>query len=542
MTRERNKWLRRQYWRSVIGLTGLFILTGNKARPLTCAQVYPPAYKTSIQVAPTGSDSDNCGAGDTSPCKSIQQGIDRCIAAKGSCAVFVRYGSYSPVKPVNLANGVDVWGSCVFDGSDARYRTFVTGSPAFTASGIKANTLFSGFVVVGGDASRPGQGSIAMTVANSSGLAIRHSILSSGRGARGAAAGSVGGAGEGGRGSSPNAKGITGGGGGAACPVNPTSAGTGGEGADYQHVYSHDCVLGCYCENDNYPHSVGKPGAASGRAKGGPGGLPSSKLGCTCSQQDNDPHGNPGDGPPGSPGNPGACAVVGGRANLNTIGVFSATTWTPTQGGTGTLGEVGSGGGGGGSGGMATDHGSPDYPGLPGGGGGCAGQGGEGGGQGGASIALVLSNSTVAGLAYDNALIPGPAGQGGQGGTGGTGGPGGPGAPGSKGHQTLVYKADYCSGNAPGSGGQGGTGGQGGAGSGGAGGNGGPSAGIALVNSHNSYSGVVIYGSVPGPRGAGGTGGNNSASQCTGAPGKGGLAGASDSILIVPLGLRGATP
>ena len=518
------------YKSKLIGITCLCLIGGEQALALTCAQIQPPAYNASIYVSPKGVDNTTCGTVEA-PCQTIQEGILHCsvnnqTGSQSGCAVFVRYGLYAVTSPVQLANGIDVYGSCVFDDADPRYRTTVTGSPAFTASSINTKTLLQGFVVMGTDGSQPGQASIAMTVSGSSGLTISRSVLTSGKGADSTSPGAVDGtAGGGGLPRNNN----SGGAGGLACSANPTTTGMGGQGADFQQVYSSGCFVGCACSNNNYPNSEGRVGTASGAVQGGNGGLRSDQQGCMCGA-----NGDPGDGGTGSPGNPGACGTSGGGPSPDAKGTFSGITWTSTQGGSGDSGQVGSGGGGGGSGGMATVVGGPDIPGLPGGGGGgggCGGNGGAGGRQGGASIPLVLSQSTITGLDVDNALIPGPGGTGGNGASGGKGGPGGAGDPGPKGHQTHVEQALYCSGNAPGSGGKGGAGGQGGAGSGGAGGNGGPSSGIALVNSSNNYSSVVIYPTQPGTKGSGGAGGNNSSSQCTGAGGHDGVLGASDLIL-----------
>jgi len=239
----------------LIGIACLCWLVGDQALALTCAQTQPPAYNASVYVSPTGADNDACGTMEA-PCQTIQKGIDRCSAnSKNGCAVFVRYGLYSHANPVNLASGVDVYGSCIFDESDSRYRTIVTGSPAFTASGINTKTLLEGFVIMGSDASQPGQTSVAMTIANSTGLAITRSILASGKGGNGSSPAAVDGT-VGENGSGP--QGNTGGPGGRACAVNPTTVGMGGQGADFQQVYSYTCILGCTCENINSPNSMGR--------------------------------------------------------------------------------------------------------------------------------------------------------------------------------------------------------------------------------------------------------------------------------------------
>ena len=180
------------------------------------------------------------------------------------------------------------------------------------------------------------------------------------------------------------------------------------------------------------------------------------------------------------------------------------------------------------------------WPGLPGGGGGgggCGGPGGSGGTQGGASVALVLANSTVAGVSGQNSVIPGPGGGGGLGGQGGVGGPGGAGASARTGHYTHIEQSLVCSANVPGSGGPGGQGGQGGAGGGGAGGNGGPSIGVALVAGSPDPGRPGIYAGLPGVPGPKGAGGQNAPqpgiqpNPCKAADGSTGVPGGSPPVI-----------
>jgi hypothetical protein len=494
---------------------------------VNCAGADLSNVQSVVYVSPDGADSGTCGQNPASACKTIQRGINNC---KGdNCGTLVRYGVYGPAASVQLVNGVSVYGSCVFDGSERKYRSTVLGRPAISANNISKTTILSGFVIMGTDAGA-GQASVAMTVSNSTGLALNHNVLASGRGGNGNAGVYADGA----RGGDGNrANGNTGGAGGGACPANPPTgtAGLGGKGADFKSIRSSGCFALCNCENNNYPNSVGKNGESSGNVLGGGGGE-RGKDGCDCGYF----VGDSGDGPRGGNGGAGNCGTAGGTPNNNNKGSFNGTTWIASSGNAGDAGQVGSGGGGGGSGGFGVNidnsFRTTDYPGKAGGGGGgggCGGPGGRGGQQGGASIPLVVFDSSVTGLAATNVLIPGPGGRGGDGAAGGKGGPGGNGVPGPIAVKHDVHSVGFCRGWVPGSGGEGGGGGQGGAGSGGAGGNGGPSFGIALVNSPALGGGIKIYAAQAGSGGKDGSAGQNAPPQCKGADGQKGGPGFSDN-------------
>ncbi len=498
------------------------------AATVSCAGADLSKLTSTVYVSPQGNDSTGCGQQPGSACKTIQQGIRNC---KGEdCGVLIRYGIYNLPAALDLTDGVSVYGSCVFDGEDHKYRSTILGRPAIRANNINKPTTVHGFVIMGTSAANPAEASIAIVISNSKGLALNHDVVASGRGGDGSNAAPGANGFSGGTGHFPI--GNSGGVGGQACPANspPQSAGEGGRGADFQQLYSHCFGSSCDCDNNNYPASLGKMGQDSGGVRGGDGGGRGTS-GCRCVHAS----GGSGDGPPGKGGNPGACASTGGKPDSNNKGAFNGTVWVPTRNSTGSAGEVGSGGGGGGSGGMgvfaALFSKTIDYPGKPGGGGGgggCGGGGGLGGLQGGASIPLVLFNSSIIGLANANAFVPGPGGRGGTGGPGGKGGSGGEGSTGAVGRERQI--SGTCNGTVPGTGGKGGTGGQGGAGSGGASGNGGPSFGIALVNSSPlSASDLAIYPAQPGTGGSRGTGGQNEPSQCKGADGELGFTGFSDN-------------
>jgi hypothetical protein len=478
-----------------------------------------------VYVSPQGNDGANCGATSAAPCRTVQQGIDRCGP---DCGVLVRHGLYPLSATIQLKAGVSVYGGCVFDGPPTRpYRSVLQappdGTPAINASGIATATTLYGLVVLGSDATTPGQASIAMTVSSSSGLTLRHNVLVAGRGAEGAAGVQPAQA-DGGEG---GVAGINGGEGGRACFSQPEpSAGKGGRGGPVQTFDTSGCVTVCNCTPTS--SSRGADGTDSGTAKGGPAGDAGGK-GCGCTPGDT--HNSVPDGNPGQKGATGQCATQAGSPNSNVWGTFSAAKWSAVRGGTGQTAGIGSGGGGGGGGGIAAlarAFQSPlTYPGLAGGGGGgggCGGQGGEGGGQGGASIPLVLVASSV--TLIQNSYVPGPGGKGATGGRGGSGGPGGSGGDGAPGHYDKIEQFGVCTADVPGSGGRGGDGGHGGAGAGGVGGNGGPSVGIALVGgSRVPDSDAGIYAGIPGVPGSGGPGGQNDSDQCPGARGADGATG-----------------
>ena len=267
-----------------------------------------------VYVSPQGNDIAGCGQSMASACKTIQQGIANCSAE--NCGVLVRYGIYETGKPVDVADGVSLYGSCVFDETTFRYRSTIIGNPAIQANGINKRTLVEGFVILGSTAVNSGQTSVAVTVSNSTGLVLREDLVASGKGGKGAN-GSTPSAGTGqmGRTADPT----TGGAGGVACLSNPPpgSTGRGGKGADLRPI-SSSCVVFtglCGCsDRKEAPAPVGGNGANSGSVSGGAGGR-AGTAGCSCSGND-----NAGNGSVGGSGNMGAPGTQGGLANPNTKG------------------------------------------------------------------------------------------------------------------------------------------------------------------------------------------------------------------------------
>jgi hypothetical protein len=505
----------------------------------TCAGADLSGLKSAVYVKADGADGPSCGTTTGNACETIQQGIKNCAGA--GCGVLVRHGLYPTTATITLRDSVSVYGSCLFDGeTDHKYRTTIQaspapGTPAISAGTINTPTTVSGLVVIGKDETANGTASIAMTVSNSKGLTLSHSVLAAGKGGDGASGGSSNGT-KGGDGFPPTCATCRGAAGNA-CPSSPPPAGIGGggAGASWNNVHSHNCFLDCGCYTQNSDFS-GLKGQDSGNAIGGDGAGKGSS-GCNCDDRPST-FGtvDPSDGPPGGPGGTGQCSTQGGAPSDAIWGEINAqgTIWLPSAGGIGATGSVGAGGGGGGSGGYATDYQSPDlngYPGGGGGGGGCGGPGGPGGQQGGASLALVMFNSAVIGVPDQSSIVPGLGGRGGPGGQGGLGGPGGNGGPGYQGtkYNYKIIGRCYAS-AAPGWGGSGGNGGQGGAGGGGAGGNGGPSIGIALRGSSFApVSNNGIYLGKPGTGGPAGSGGANP--NCTGASGAAGVGGGSGPLV-----------
>jgi hypothetical protein len=518
-----------------------------------CSGADLSGVRTAIYVSPQGTEDPNCGTTITATCKSVQQAIHRCTSE--GCAVLVRHGLYAPATPttpIELNEGVSVYGSCRFGGEpDRKYRTVIqaspagtAGSPVIVASNIQSATTVQGLVIIGRDEGASGSPSIAMAVSGSRGLVLANSVLVAGRGGQGATGASSNGL-AGGPGFAPTCatcRGMPG----AACPSSPPSGvGTGGAGAASNVYDSFQCIGRCRCDQNaqNVSDSLGLVGQNSGAAIGGGGANPGG-IGCSCYSAELAAVGdtgleNPGTGNTGGTGQPGACSAQGGTASSLVWGApAQGTVWVPGSGGAGATGSVGAGGGGGGAGGFSTWDGD-DRDGMPGGGGGgggCGGTGGSGGQQGGASIALLLVDSAVTQVASVNSLVPGPGGDGGPGGKGGLGGPGGSGGAGMVGGTNNFDVRGTCHTSfAPASGGPGGAGGAGGAGSGGAGGNGGPSIGIALRGASTvPRSSSGIYAGTPGSGGGPSDGGVNP--NCTGAPGGSGVAGGAARIVNLDQG------
>ena len=508
---------------------------------VTCPNADLAGYKTLVYVAASGSDSDSCGDKPASACASMAKGIARCGVA--GCAVLVQHGQYPTTASITLRDAVSVHGSCRFgDEPERNYRTVVVaapaaGTPAIDASGINSVTALTGMVVMGKHETAPGEASIAMRVSASKGLTMTGVTLVAGRGGNGAAgvSGIGGPGGPGGPGGQANSIAL----GGQACPSGqPASGGNGGSGSSFSN-FTYDqssCLFECNCTalpSSSSPEQM--TGQASGQARGGASGAAGLFGGACNGRGGRGPA--PTDGTTGAGGELGSCSSLGGKAGADQLsaGRFVAGRWLAGRGGQGGAGGAGSGGGGGGAGGYSMFiRGLNDFlsyngfPGGGGGGGGCGAPVSTGGQQGGASIALVLANTSITGLATDVSLVPGPGGAGGAGAGGGSGGPGGTGGDPFQASR-VSWAVDGQNVYMPGAGASGGAGGAGGAGAGSAGGNGGPSFGIALVGNSPDPGPVGIYPGAPGTAGSRGAGAanpaiaNNINSSCRSADGEDGL-------------------
>ena len=500
-------------------------IVGGPLDATSCAGADLSALTRMVYVSSLGADTDGCGMSSNSTCATIAKGIAAC--ADSACGVLVRHGLYQTSATLRLRDGVNVYGSCRFDGEpDHRYRSVLqarpaAGTPAVLADSISHPTVFTGIVVVGKDETASGNASVAVVVKSSHGLTLSGTTIVAGTGGNAAAAASAqkpGGPGGDGR-TGAAAIGSAGGSPGASCASNPPADSRGFGGSGGQSPFSAFDI----CR----PVSGGpEAGHSSGDVAGGAAGVRGA-AGLYCFGKvlfGPDDGGSGGNGIPGACGRPAqASELTAGRLASDNLG----QVWLPSAGDDGRDGSVGSGGGGGGDGGACTllnaDN-SIDDPGLPGGGGGgggCGGAAGKGGLQGGASLALVVVDSTLMLDAAQNAVVPGPGGRGGDAGSAQAGGPGGRGG----GQQTqgkLNFQFFACGG----SGGGGGAGGHGGAGSAGAAGNGGPSIGLAFSGTTPPPSSTDgIYAPLPGAPGRGATGGAAVADACKGADGPDGQPG-----------------
>lgn len=487
----------------------------------------PPVAAQMVYVRDDAADrpaSAGCGTSMAAAdaCPSIESGLSQCGVT--GCAVLVRHGLYTPPATIALRDGVDVYGSCLFEGeADRGLRSIVNGPadrPTVSATTITSATRLQGLVLRAGDASgsTAGASSVALQVKDSPGLSLWRMRLVGGVGAVGARGSDAGVAGSGG-----NANVSTGG---ATCGAPGEHGGNGGT-----MLFSvSNCVPGeCDC-NVTYTAATDGSGSAQGQ---GPAGGYAGLNGCPCRNRGSIQQ--PTDGGPGGGGAPGACSSVAGLASPWIAGSAPAAgVWQPENGGTGGTGGSGAGGGGGQFGGAAAAF-SNDYrdvtalggaPGGGGGGGGCGGQGGQGGGQGGASIAMAVSGA-IGSVDDRSVFIAARGGAGGVGGQGGIGGPGGAGAPVPGGGRVSGVCSSIENVYGPGFGGAGGNGGAGGAGSGGAGGNGGPALAITVANGATMPAYAAAYPGVPGSPGAGGSARTGGLNNCTSVAGAAGVDGAS---------------
>ena len=461
-----------------VDLSQAIIVTPLAGGAVTCGKANLSNIQTRIYVAQRGADGPACGTAVANACATIDAGIKRCNDAS-ACGVLVMYGEYKPTSPIELADGVNLYGGCAAGPAPlVALQSLVTapagGQPAMIAGGIAAKgVILQGFLLQGATGAK-GSASTALAVIYSNKLQVIDSDIVAGRG----------GAGDDGQTGLPGGNGAAGLGATAGANAQCPSA-AGGNGADEMaEVRDRECRppidenFGCR-RGHSWKECVGYQAAMG--AKGGTPGQPVC-ANCIKDPQDLRSTSFGGTGNVGGTGNNGSCGTKG-IVSVDKAGAFSDWNWRGGAGGAGGVGFNGGGGGGGGPGGGAVIlhanflcFSSFFYP-LPGnkggggGAGGCGGAGGPGGQQGGASFAVTMFRSDFTLIA--STIVGGRGGAGGKGGDGAIGGGSGPGGAGG----SLSLKGT------PGGAGQpGGGGGAGGGGGGGAGGNGGPATGIALVS------------------------------------------------------------
>jgi hypothetical protein len=365
------------------------------------------------------------------------------------------------------------------------------GQPALRALNVSGGLVVEDFSIESSGFGPNSYSSIAVLVADSTGVVFRRTTMKAGAGKDGASG-------------SPGATGADG-----------DAAGSGQNGLPYDYQVDVPTRPGGSWPG---PSACGSKGGSGGTSKksapgdSGESGTPSTNV--SPAGFDNkglaapDPTQH---GAPGQDGSNGDLGAVGQAAAA--IGVFSWSGYAPAGGGDGASGYPGQGGGGGGAG-MSIPGPNAPGSGAAGGMGGCGGGKGLGGKGGGASVALLVWNQGV--TLVECTLQSGIGGAGGNGGDGGAGGQGKAGGVGGSG--TLSMSSG---------GGNGGKGGNGGAGGGGAGGTGGPS--FALVYNGSTMPALTSCTLAAGTGGAKGLGPDSAIGK---APD--GAVGASGQMYAVP--------
>jgi hypothetical protein len=423
------------------------------------------------------------------------------IAKSAAKRIYVCAGSFAERLVVAAArDGLSVYGGldCVMWKYGSVNRVIVAPPRpgyALETDGLQAGVTFEDLEFDAPAAVNPGESSIAVFANKSSAVAFRRVTIVADVAADGAVGAPGGPNPDGGAsadasnwyGTRPNfleLNGINAGDAGGAptttCTCTDRSSTTGGQGGSPLNVS---------------PPSPGQP--AYGDAGAGAAGI----NGAVCGNGGS-PIANGGDAPDAAADMP-----------STSLGVLSATGWTPGGGVAGAAGKPGQGGGGGGNGRLSSGAGGGGAC------GGCGGAGGKPGSGGGSSIALLSYQSSVTLIGCT--LTSKAAGNGGPGGSGEQGQNGG-----------------VMGGNGTFGGCQGGAGGAGAGGSGAQGGAGGLSLGIAYAGLAPTIDGVLVVQAVSqggitlGNAGVGGAGGFKGAAATNGtgpagadgAPGQNGIA------------------
>jgi hypothetical protein len=400
-------------------------------------------------------DGDDSAAGSPqAPLATIGEAIEQLSAGGGS--VHVGLGSFDGFF---LASGVSVYGGYdVVDWSRASKVDLTTiegGSTAVWGVDVQELTL-DGLLIRSAEAIGPGANSIALHLRNSTGIVLRNSRFSAGKGAPGS---------------------------------NGANGGTGARGDDGDDGSNMGACIpareGGAGGNSTNDGGKGGSGGFYGGLTGANGGGNSGSWGQGSSGGATYQNGNTGGN--GIPGAHGAHGAAGPDFGGLVGGNYASSVGSGARGATGGHGG-GAGGGGGGGGNAITVCGAG---GGGGGAGGAPGSGGYGGQGGGASIALLAADGSTVSLDACE-LVAGAGGNGGYGGDRGLYGGGGSGGEGGDGDRTSLIKI--------GNGGNGGNGGRGGYGGYGGGGGGGPSLGILSSANSNVLPapGTVIRLGLPG--------------------------------------------
>ncbi|MEM7449265.1 MAG: hypothetical protein AAF355_13575 [Myxococcota bacterium] len=519
-----------------------------------------------IYVSTSGSDG-NPGTL-ASPMRTLGAAVSRGQASGRD--VLVARGIYD--EQLSLVAGVSVFGGYRTDFRDRDLDLYPTaleysadpGAPVVLCTSITSATQLDGFLIIGSDASIPGEGSTTVYSDGCSDAVLFGSlVVQAGRGAdglRGSSSAENLGAlgftslaeldgpdGASGRPGTPSgsfcAPVMSGVGGSKSCGGVDVGGGDGGF-ADCPNL---GCVNGSPCGNAGCTDytvdgvcdldaalatAVSNPAAADGRGPA-PGlagevtySAPTNRG--TCNFCDDNPSlrriGDDGeDGGNGQDGASGAGCAAPPQID------FSSGRVRASNGTSGTGGTVGSGGGGG-TGGAGYSVIGGTFPtcfdrsggsGGGGGAGGCGAPGAEAGRGGGSSVGVSIRLLNLSGPSFDEVrILTASGGAGGDGGAGASGGAGGSGGNGG----TVEF---FCSRN----GGRGGDGGSGGSGGGGGGGCGGGSHGIFLAGTGSSaYLSAVEAEIVVEETGVAGLGG--AAGSSPSAAGGSGATGSSEAIVI----------
>lgn len=400
-----------------------------------------------VFVNPNGDDAAS-GASDA-PVKTLGKAIE--LATGASKDVYVCNATYA--ENVSLAKSVRLFGGydCDTWERSSKHATVApsTGIPLRVSKVTDAE--FEAIDFVAPDAIDASASSIAVVVAQSTGIAFRHSVIDAGMGANGtpgANGAAFSGAAPSGGDGQPNKV--------ASCSAYSAAPGVctsmpggGNNTAPVCFPQAFASRGGVGGTGGNWHESeVATDGATP--FQGGAGGKASSSGGAV--------------GQSGAAGTPGTSGTKGGDIGSIVNGEYVASN-AGTDGTDGLFGRGGGGGSGGWSAVVCQDICSTYFIGSGGGQGGyggCGGSAGKGGGAGGASIAIVIVDSAVD---LDDSTLR--TSQGGKGGNGGKGALGQTGGKGGKGGTSSSSKLESW-GKSGGAGGKGGDGGAGGPGGGGA--------------------------------------------------------------------------